>query len=296
VDFKVHRKQRLDERNWTRIARSAGVILLGVYLFFLLYGVFFGDRLIFQPPPPSYADTDGVLKVTTRKGSIISVDYMHNPKAVHTILYSHGNAEDLGDIQEVLHQFNGHGFSVIAYDYSGYGTSSGQPSENAGYADISAVYDYAVRKIGLRPEHILLLGRSVGGGPSLDLAVRESVGGLILESSFVSAFRVVTTIPLFPIDKFNNLKKVKAVSCPVLVIHGKQDSIIPFWHGERLYEEVTLPKMKLWVDNAHHNDLIPRAGEEYWKTLERFVVLVEEYSLKGFSFLEPKGECLFTAI
>lgn len=124
----MHRKQRLDERNWTRIARSAGVILLGVYLFVLLYGVFFGDHLIFQPPQSSYADTDGVLKVTTRKGSTISVDYLNNPKAAYTILYSHGNAEDLGDIQEVLHQFHGHGFSVIAYDYSGYGTSSGHPS------------------------------------------------------------------------------------------------------------------------------------------------------------------------
>ena len=274
--MKMQAKPESNEPYWAGVARSAGFIFLGVYVVFLLYGVFFGDRLIFLPRPSSYTDTDGILKVTTREGTSISVRYIPHPKATHTILYSHGNAEDLGDMQEILQEFYEHGFSVITYDYSGYGTSSGQPSEDATYADISAVYDYAVRNIDLPPENILLLGRSVGGGPSLDLAVRETIGGLILESCFVSAFRVVTTIPLFPVDKFNNLSKIKSVSCPVLVIHGRQDSIIPFWHGERLYEEANPPKMRFWVETAHHNDLMWYAGEKYWETLERFVNLVEE--------------------
>lgn len=277
MNTKFSQKPATGGLNWKRVIRSTGSIALSVYIFFLLYGIFFGDRLIFQPQPSSYMDTDQILKLETINGEIISVLYLPNPGAAYTILYSHGNAEDLGDIREVLQQFHEHGFSVIAYDYSGYGTSSGQPSENASYADISAVYDYAVRKIGLRPDDILLLGRSVGGGPSLDLAVREAVGGLILESSFVSAFRVVTTIPLFPIDKFDNLHKIKTLPCPILVIHGKQDSIVPFWHGERLYEESHPPKMNFWVDGAHHNDLMRSAGEEYWETLERFVGLVEEH-------------------
>ena len=276
MDTKIPQKCATGGLNWKRLIRSTGSIVLSVYIFFLLSAIFFGDRLIFQPQPSSYTDTDQILKLKTLKSAIISVLYLPNPGAAYTILYSHGNAEDLGDIREVLHQFHEHGFSVIAYDYSGYGTSSGQPSEDASYADISAVYDYAVRKIGLRPENILLLGRSVGGGPSLDLAVRKTVGGLILESSFVSAFRVVTTIPLFPVDKFNNLHKIKALPCPILVIHGKQDSIIPFWHGERLYERANPPKMRFWVDGAHHNDVMWSAGEEYWETLERFVGLVDE--------------------
>lgn len=261
-----------------RAVRSAGTIVLGVYAFFLLCGVLFGDRLIFLPPPSSYEDTEGIITVTTRKGSTISMQYLHNPEAVHAILYSHGNAEDLGHIRGILEQFHEHGFSVIAYDYSGYGTSSGRPSEDATYADISAVYDYAVRTIGLPPEKILLWGRSVGGGPALDLAVRETVGGLILESSFVSAFRVVTTIPLLPADKFNNIKKIKDISCPVLVIHGRQDATVPFWHGQRLYREAPPPKMRFWVDAAHHNDIMRRAGEAYWETLRRFTNLVESRS------------------
>ncbi|MDO9516096.1 MAG: alpha/beta hydrolase [Syntrophales bacterium] len=276
MDTKIPQKLATGGLNWKRGVRSTGLIALSVYIFFLLYGIFFGDRLIFQPQPSSYTDTNQILKLKTINGAIISVLYLPNPGAAYTILYSHGNAEDLGNIREVLNQFHQHGFSVIAYDYSGYGTSSGKPSEDASYADISAVYEYAVREIGLRPENILLIGRSVGGGPSLDLAVRKTVGGLILESSFVSAFRVVTTVPLFPVDKFNNLNKIKALSCPVLVIHGKQDSIIPFWHGERLYDEANPPKMKFWVDAARHNDVMWSAGKEYWDTVERFVALVED--------------------
>jgi len=275
MNFKMHTRQVAGPPHYVRIGRSAGLIALGVYVFFLLYGIFFGDHLIFRPPPSSYRDTGVISKVMTRKGSILSMRYLHNPEAAYTILYSHGNAEDLGHIRGILEEFHKHGFSIIAYDYSGYGTSSGRPSENAAYADISAVYDYAVRTIGLPPEKILLWGRSVGGGLSLDLAVRETVGGLILESSFVSAFRVITTIPLLPADKFNNLKKIKGLSCPVLVIHGGQDITVPFWHGKQLYEQAPPPKMRFWVDGARHNDVMRRAGKAYWETLRRFTDLLE---------------------
>ena len=278
-DIKTPRKRLAGALNRKRVVRST-VWVLGIYMVFFLYALFFADHLVFRPQPASYTDDERILKVKTREGTTISMRYLSNPGATYTILYSHGNAEDLGDIQEVLHQFYKHGFSIIAYDYSGYGTSSGEPSEDAAYADISAVFDYAVQQIGLRAHDMLIFGRSIGASPSLDLAARENVGGLIIESPFVSAFRVITTIPIFPVDKFDNLRTITAVSCPVLVIHGKRDSTIPFWHGEKLYERANPPKMKLWVDTARHNDVMWSAGEEYWETLERFVELVEEFRSK----------------
>jgi fermentation-respiration switch protein FrsA (DUF1100 family) len=201
---------------------------------------------------------------------------LYNPNATYTILYSHGNAEDLGDIQDILHQFYEHGFSIMAYDYSGYGTSTGTPSEQTTYTNILTVYEHLLHEYHLRAEDILVFGRSVGGGPSVDLAARKPVGGLIIESSFVSAFRVVTRFPIFPFDKFNNLCKISAVSCPVLVIHGKRDGTIPFWHGKTLYEKAHFPKMKFWVDKAHHDDVVWIAGEVYWNVIEQFVDLVEQ--------------------
>jgi fermentation-respiration switch protein FrsA (DUF1100 family) len=252
-----------------------------VYLFFMGYGYFSADGMIFLPPPPSYKDGEPFIKIPTARDSTISALYLPCPGAMYTILFSHGNAEDLGDVRQELDRYCTQGFSVIAYDYSGYGTSSGRPSEAATYADIDAVYEYLVRQVGVPPERIVVQGRSVGGGPSVDLAARRKVGGLILESSFVTAFQVLTHIRLFPVDKFENIRKIGKISCPVLVIHGKKDTIVPFWHGEELYRKANEPKMHLWVEGADHNDLKLVAGEEYWRSIERFRRLLSGYAQKA---------------
>jgi fermentation-respiration switch protein FrsA (DUF1100 family) len=113
-------------------------------------------------------------------------------------------------------------------------------------------------------------GRSIGGGPAVDLASREPVGGLILESTFTSAFRVLSSIRIFPFDKFENLNKIAGVKCPVLVIHGKKDRTIPFHHGEILFAAANEPKASFWVDNAGHNNLFNVASERYLKTIRDF--------------------------
>ena len=119
------------------------------------------------------------------------------------------------------------------------------------------------------PERIILHGQSLGGAVAADLAARRPVDGLILESTFVSAVRVVTVVPM-PFDPFNTLGKLKSISCPILVIHGRADRIIKFWHGEKLYDNANEPKQFLWVDNAGHNDLSMVAGEQYEQKLKNF--------------------------
>ena len=265
----------IGELSWKRVGRSILSIPLSVYLILLFYGMFFADNLLFQPPPSSYSDTDQILKIPMPDGAQISARYLSHPSSHYTILYSHGNAEDLGDIEDILQAFHSRGFSIIAYDYSGYGTSQGKASEQSSYANISAVYDYLRKELQIPAKQILVLGHSVGGGPSTELASRETVGGLILESAFSSAFRVLIRFPIFPFDKFDNQKKLATVSCPVLIIHGKLDEVIPFWHGEELYQKAKSPKMRLWIEKAHHNDLYWVAGEQYWAALEQFVEMLE---------------------
>jgi len=245
-----------------------------IYLALMGYAYFSADGMIFLPPHPSYDDGTPFIKIPTAGGTAVAALHLPCPGADYTILFSHGNGEDLGSVREELPRYCEEGFSVIAYDYSGYGRSTGRPSEAAAYLDIDAVCDYLIREIRVPPERIILQGRSVGSGPSIDLAARRTVGGLILESPFVSAFRVLTHVPIFPIDKFENIKKIGSVSCPVLVIHGKRDSIVPFWHGETLYRKAQGPKMNYWVEGADHNDLKFVAGEEYWKVLDRFRRLI----------------------
>jgi fermentation-respiration switch protein FrsA (DUF1100 family) len=135
---------------------------------------------------------------------------------------------------------------------------------------MAAVYRHAVETLKVPPSRIVLYGRSVGSGPASDLAARVPVGGLVLESAFVSAFRVLTKVPLLPFDRFHNLHHVRQVRAPILVIHGTDDEVIPVSHGRRLYEAAREPKQALWVEGAHHNDVPIVAGPRYWSTLAAF--------------------------
>jgi hypothetical protein len=231
--------------------------------------------MIFPNRPAGYSDNPQILKIKTGNGKNISAIYLSNPDAEFTILYNHGNWEDVGSIRHFLEVYRDEGFSVFAYDYEGYGTSEGSASEKNTYKDADAAYDYLVTQLKVSPGKIIIHGRSVGSGPAMYLASRKKVAGLILESPFITAFRVVTTIPLMPFDKFRNIDRIKTVNCPVLVIHGKADKIIPFWHGEKLFEAANEPKFKLWVDGAGHNDLVMVADNSYWDAIKHFMVFIK---------------------
>lgn len=241
-----------------------------IYILLCCYAYFFSDRLIFQPQPSSYRDSSDILKLTTADGVQISAAYLPNSNAEYTILYSHGNAEDLLDILPIRIELQNMGFAVFAYDYRGYGTSQGTPSEQNVYRDIDTAYNYLTQNLSVPPTRIIAYGRSVGSGAAVDLAVRHQLAGLILESPFTTTFRVITRIPLLPFDKFRNIDKIKNVHCPVLVMHGKADTVIPFAHGQELFAAANEPKRYLWVDAAGHNDLMDVAGEKYTKALREF--------------------------
>jgi abhydrolase domain-containing protein 17 len=263
-----------------RMIHSIILISIIVYSFLFLFALFYSDRLIFQPQVSSYKDTDEIIKLSSKDGVKISALYLPNSKATFTILYSHGNAEDLGDLLPILRAIRDTGFSIFAYDYQGYGTSQGMPSESNTYADIDAAYDYLINNLKISPGKIISFGHSVGGGPAIDLAVRRPVAGLIVECSFTTAFRVLTRITLFPFDRFNNIKKIREVRCPVLIIHGKEDQVIPSFHGERLFEAANEPKHLLLIDNADHNNILWKAGDLYSKTLSDFALLIKQNQLK----------------
>ena len=253
-----------------RFLRSSILVIILTYIGLLLYGVMLGDRIIFQPPQSEYRDTSATLKLLSRDGVRISAVHLDNANATYTILFSHGNAEDLGTLSPTLESFRRMGFDVFAYDYHGYGTSGGRANERNAYDDEEAAYEYLVHTLHVPANRIVAFGRSLGGAMAIDLAARQPLAGLVVESSFLSAFRVVTRYPILPFDKFRNIDKITGVRCPVLVIHGRQDHVIPFWHGARLFESANEPKMSLWVEGAGHNDVAEIAGDKYEQTLRGF--------------------------
>jgi fermentation-respiration switch protein FrsA (DUF1100 family) len=240
------------------------------YVGLVLFGMFLSDKLIFLPPPSSYQDSRDIVKLRTSDGKSISAIYLPNPAAKFTILYSHGNAEDIGNLRPWLEKLRSSGFAVFSYDYHGYGTSEGVPSEKNVYADADAAYDYLVNTLKTPPSKVISYGRSVGNGASIDLASRRPVGGLIVQSGFTSAFVVLTRVPLVPFDKFRNIAKIRNVKCPVLVIHGRNDAVIPFQHGERLFEAAPQPKSEFWIDKVGHNDIEWSAGDELLRRVKKF--------------------------
>ncbi|MFN6500973.1 MAG: alpha/beta hydrolase [Nostoc sp. DedQUE01] len=271
----MNRKQLLKiiigDLTWTRLMKS----LVFIYIFFGVYVYFRADSMIFLPQSSSYNDSQEIIQLKSNDNTKISARYLFNPQAEYTILYAHGNAEDLGNIKQTLEQLYAWGFSVLSYDYRGYGTSEGIPTENNAYQDIDTVYNYLTKDLKISPQKIIVWGRSVGGGSAVNLAAQRPVAGLIIESTFISAFQVIIPYRILPFDKFSNIDKIKKINCPVLVVHGKADEIIPFSHGEKLFATASSQKLSLWVEQANHNDLFSVAGEKYKTTLNTFIKILK---------------------
>lgn len=245
------------------------LLLAAVYTLAAIGAHFLSGRLIFPRPPSSYQITPDLVQLTASDGTRLVCREWPNPVAKFTLLWFHGNGEDLGTIAEGMEQFQKAGFSIFAPEYRGYGQSGGTPTEANIYADAARALDWLIQH-GTPRERIIIFGYSAGGGAAVDLASHERVAGLVLQCCFVSAYRVITRVPIFPGDKFENHKKLPRVQCPVLVIHGTADETIPFWHGKRLYAAATGRKYKLFVEGGQHVGLGDYAGEIYWRTLRDF--------------------------
>jgi hypothetical protein len=140
-------------------------------------------------------------------------------------------------------------------DYRGYGLSTGSPSEANSYDDAEAVLQYAKEQLGYKEDQIIVWGRSLGGGVATELATRHALKGLVLESTFCTAFRTATKLPILPFDQFNNLQKMPSIEEPLFIIHGEKDEIIASWHSQKLLDAHQGKKARFIISSAGHNDV-----------------------------------------
>uniref|UniRef100_A0A5B7B668 Putative alpha/beta hydrolase domain-containing protein 17B n=1 Tax=Davidia involucrata TaxID=16924 RepID=A0A5B7B668_DAVIN len=212
----------------------------------------------FPPSPPSYTliaddscggrlyipevprrDGVDVLKLRTRRSNEIVAVHVKHPKASATLLYSHGNAADLGQMFELFVELSLRlRINLMGYDYSGYGQSTGKPTECNTYADIDAVYKCLKEQYGVKDEQLIVYGQSVGSGPTIDLASRvTNLRGVVLHSPILSGLRVLHPVKrTYWFDIYKNIDKIGMVNCPVLVIHGTADEVVDWSHGKQLWE------------------------------------------------------------
>lgn len=187
---------------------------------------------------------------TRRRNRVACTMIRPLPNSHFTLLFSHGNAVDLGQMTSFLYGLGFHlNCNVFSYDYSGYGCSTGKPSEKNLYADITAAFELLKSEFGVPKEKIILYGQSIGTVPSVDLASREDLAALVLHSPLMSGMRVAFpgTTTTWCCDAFPSIEKVPRVKCPTLVIHGTDDEVIDFSHGVSIYERCPTSVEPLWV-------------------------------------------------
>ncbi|XP_048844943.1 alpha/beta hydrolase domain-containing protein 17A-like [Brienomyrus brachyistius] len=223
----------------------------------------------------SQRELDGTEVFLTRssRGNRVGCMYIRcAPSARFTVLFSHGNAVDLGQMSSF---YIGLGTrincNIFSYDYSGYGVSTGKPSEKNLYADIDAAWQALRTRYGISPENIILYGQSIGTVPTVDLASRYECAAVVLHSPLTSGMRVAfpDTKKTYCFDAFPNIEKVSKITSPVLIIHGTEDEVIDFSHGLALFDRCPKAVEPLWVEGAGHNDI--ELYSQYLERLRRFI-------------------------
>eukprot|EP00927_Polykrikos_kofoidii_P038821 TRINITY_DN33262_c0_g1_i1.p1 TRINITY_DN33262_c0_g1~~TRINITY_DN33262_c0_g1_i1.p1 ORF type:complete len:327 (+),score=52.79 TRINITY_DN33262_c0_g1_i1:158-1138(+) len=246
--------------------------------------VFLVDQDYGLTPLPDLT-TEGIVVDTVRmwtsKGNVILGFHFRRAESTRTLLFSHGNSTDIGimfhHLRDLCHKVK---VDVFAYEYSGYGESSGVPSEEDLVLDIEAAYHYLTVDCNLPDEQIVLYGQSIGSVPSIEMAVKAGVGGLILHSAMKSGLGVIHNVKTtFWFDVFQNAARMRKVHSPVFIIHGTADTEIPFEHGVALYE--ACPSQSAfdpwWVKEAGHNDIEINHRTLYFENLSRFIKALDDH-------------------
>lgn len=247
------RKYLIGKWSWKRPFYS----LLSIYLMLLLVVIFFADNLIFFPPAARYSeDLDGFQYLINEKDELVAIIYKKADKNMPTLLWSHGNAEDISSAESYMDFLHDNGYGILVYDYPGYGLSDGKPSETGCNRNILASWQYLTEDLAISEKEIFIIGQSVGSGPAVWLAEKSNPAGLVLLSPFKSINRVPFKINPFPYDRFPNIKRIKNVSCPLLVIHGDKDRVIDQSHGKAVYERHSGKKTFHDATGLGHNDIL----------------------------------------
>lgn len=226
--------------------------------------------------PASFGVQFTAHDVTTRDGERIRVWHLPRPDARAQIVYFHGNGGNLSLWSDILVDVHRQRFDVVAFDYRGYGESSGRPSERGLYQDTDAVLALVNATLRRRDLPLLYWGRSLGSTLAAYAASQHAPSGLILEAGFPSMRAVLETNPVlwvlswFASYEFPTVRWMSAVRAPSLVLHGDRDSVIPYRLGQRLYEAIPGPKRFVSLKDGDHNDPVPRDADAYWREIGGF--------------------------
>lgn len=254
-----HSLLRSGQSNHYKVPRTENVFYLRMY----------DGKLDF----PVFKDNVTFYHLTTSRNSVIGSCMAWYHEARCTILFAHGNATDLGMMREQLMNIRTMlGVNVFAFDYTGYGVSTGKPTVKHTYADVEAAYDFLTKRLGINPNSIVGYGQSLGTGVIAHLAVNRKLKGLVLHSPLMSGLRLVQDVKkTLWFDIYPVVDLVKRVQIPVWILHGTDDQEVPISHGEGVYAACSNPWNHWFVVGGHHNNLENFREQEYYHRFNDFL-------------------------
>lgn len=262
---------------------GAGYLILAAFLFvFQANYVFFPSRVMGATPADAALAYEDV-SLQTEDGESLHGWFIPAAEADLTLLFLHGNAGNISHRLESLRIFHELGLNSLIVDYRGYGRSTGKPSEQGTYRDAQAAWQHLVEHRGTPPDRIVIFGRSLGGSVAVWLAAQQAAGGLIIESTPTSIPDVGAKIyPFLPVRllariHYNAVGLIGEVESPVLIVHSRDDEIIPYAHGERLFQTAREPKMFLPIRGDHNAGFLI-SGQDYVQGLQEFLDRLPEPS------------------
>ena len=282
-------KKSSGAKNKTRkILFSIIRITLGVYIGLTIFLFFFQRYYIYRPmkeiiitPAALGLDYEDII-FEAADGVKLSGWFVpaREPKGV--VLFCHSNAGNISTYLDSVKLLNGLGLSVFIFDYRSYGDSEGKPTEQGTYMDAEAAWRYLIEKKGFSNDEMIILGRSLGGAVGSHLARKHTPKALIIESSFTSFDDIAKVhFPYVPIRliaryNYNVVDNLQNVKCPVLIVHSRDDEIVPFRMGRKLFEYANEPKGFLEI-TGDHNECYTLSGKRYTDGLSAFIA---EYVVK----------------
>ena len=239
-------------------------IVAAVYLGLSILLFLNQSRVLYQPSrtydyvPADYGLACEEVLLSTPDEVTLAAWYVPAEGGRWTVLFCHGNAGNISHRLDTLKMFYELGLNCLIVDYRGYGKSTGKPTEQGTLIDIMAGFQWLNEEKGLRPEELILFGRSLGGSIAATIAKDINPASLVLESAFTSFDDVGAhyypwlPVRLFSRFDYNTLEAVKQVTCPVLVIHSPDDEIIPYKFGQQIFAAANEPKQFGILEGSHN--------------------------------------------
>ncbi len=271
-------------------------LLLYLIAVLVMFYVVWGLALLFLQPRLLYCpvreitSTPGALGLESEEVTFRSADgvkltgwYVPAKKSAYTVLLCHGNGGNISYLLDSLQLFHDLELSCLVFDYRGYGRSAGRPSEAGTYLDAQAAYHWLTGARGVRPEQVVLLGRSLGGSIAAHLAGRVLCRGLVVESAFTSYLDMAAGLyPYLPVRwfarflyRYDTVAHLRDVRCPVLAMHSRNDELVPFEFGVRLFEAAHEPKRFVELIGSHNEGFL-LSGDTYKEAWHNWLDSLED--------------------